>query len=91
MAKTQYRPKVKYINEVQHFDFKEHSMISIPIKINPETGYGESMSMGVSKAAGILNPKNLIALRKFVQTHEDELRTIKDDAHLKPEEGGNYG
>lgn len=84
MAKKQYRPKVQYINEPEYYEFKEHQMIKIPIKINPESGYGEAMSMGVSKAKGILD--NLIALRKFVNNSQAELKVIADDAHLKQEE-----
>ncbi len=85
MAKKQYRPKVKYIDKVEYFKFKDvHSMIQIPQKVNPDTGFGEAFTFGVPKAKAIL--KNMIAIRKFVQEHEDELRTIKDDAHLKQEE-----
>lgn len=81
MGKKYEKRTVKYINEVGFFEFKEHAMINIPIKTNPDSGYGESMSMGASKAKGILD--NIIALRKFVNEHEDELKTIAEDAHLK--------
>ena len=87
MGKKYQKRAVKYINEVSYFEFKEHSMISIPIKTNPESGYGEAISMGVSKARGILD--NMIALRNFVKEHEDEVKTISEDAHLKKQDG--YG
>ncbi len=85
MAKKQYRPKTQYIKEPEYYEFKDHQMIKIPIKINPESGYGEAMSMGVSKAAGVTALKNLIALKQFVKDNQEECKVIADDAHLKQE------
>ncbi len=79
MAKKYERRKVDYIKEVEYYSFKEHAMNKLPIKVNPVSGYGEAMSMGVTKAKGILD--NILAIRKFVQDHEDELKTITEDAH----------
>ena len=84
MAKKYDKRKQEYINEVEYYTFKDHPMIKLPIKCN-SAGYGEAMSMGVSKAKGILD--NIIALRKFVQEHQNELKTIAEDAHLKQQEG----
>ncbi len=84
MGKKYEQRPVKYIDKVGYFVFKEHSMISIPIKTNPETGFGEAVHMGVSKAKGILD--NMIPLRKFVRAHEDEVKTISERAHLKQQE-----
>ena len=86
MAKKQYRPKVQYIDKPEYYEFKNHQMIKIPIKINPVTGYGEAISMGVSKAEGVTNVKNLIALKQFVKDNLGELKVIADDAHLKQEQ-----
>ncbi len=86
MAKKYQKRKLDYTNKVEYYKFKEHSMIKLPIKVNPVSGYGEATSMGVPKAKGILD--NILALRKFVQAHEDELKTIGEEAHLKQQEGG---
>lgn len=85
MAKKYQKRKTDYINKVEYYEFKGHSMIKIPIKVNPVTGYGEAMSMGVPKAKGVLD--NVIDVRKFVQEHEAELKTISEEAHLKQQEG----
>ena len=97
MAKSDYRPKTQYIreDEPEFYEFKRHPMIKVAIKVNPDTGYGEAVSMGVAKAQGLTTPKNIIALKKFVKEHEDKLKTISDTAHLKKEgsDGGQqrYG
>ena len=85
MAKSDYRPKTQYIHEdePEYYEFKNHPMIKVAIKVNPETGFGEAMSMGVAKAQGLTTPKNIIALKKFAKEHEDKLKTISDTAHLK--------
>lgn len=85
-----YRPKTQYIHEdePEYYDFKGNPMIKIAIKVNPETGYGKAMSMGVAKAQGLTTPKNIIALKRFAKEHEDKLKTISDTAHLKKEGDG---
>lgn len=80
MGKKYQKRKIEYINTVEYYKFKEHPMIKLPIKVN-SSGYGEPVSMGVPKVKGILD--NIIALRKFVNEHQDELKTIAEDAHLK--------
>ena len=85
MPKKYQKRKTKYINEVEYFTFKEHSMIQIPQKKNIVSGYGESFSFGIPKAKAIL--ENIIAIRKFVNEHPDELKTIGEEAHLKQQEG----
>ena len=85
MPKKYQKRKLDYTNKVEYYKFKDHSMIKLPVKVNPISGYGEAMSMGVTKAKGILD--NIIAVRKFVQEHGDELKTIGEEAHLKQQEG----
>ena len=92
--KKDYKRKTDFITEVEHFDFtmnkdthkeKKYSMIKLPTRVNPNTGYGEGWSLGVSKAKACLD--NIEALEAFVIAHEDELTTIKGEAHLKKEKG----
>lgn len=87
MAKKYQKRKLDYTNKVEYYSFKEHSMIKLPIKVNPVSGYGKAMSMGVTKAKGILD--NIIAVRKFVNEHLDELKTIGEEAHLKQQQEGD--
>lgn len=90
MGNKDYRPKTQYIHEdePEYYEFKNHPMIKVAIKVNPETGFGEAMSMGVAKAQGLTTPKNIIALKRFAKEHEDRCKTISDTAHLKKDEGG---
>jgi hypothetical protein len=58
-------------------------MIKIPIRINPATGYGETLCLGIPKAKALIDVKTIVALKKFVEDHPDELTVISAEAHLK--------
>ena len=60
-------------------------MIKIPVRVNPETGYGEAMCFGVPKAKALTELKSIIAMKKLVEEHPDELTTIGEDDHKKGE------
>ena len=77
----QHKPTYIHKDEPEYYVFKEkYAMIKIAHKINPETGYGEAISMGVAKAKGMVD--NIELLKAFVKENEHECRTISDTAHL---------
>lgn len=90
MAKPKGR-EITYCNKIEIFKwktrYKTHSMIKIPVRVNQETGYGEAMCIGVPKAKALIDVKTILALKKFVKEHEDELTTITETAHLKDKKG----
>jgi hypothetical protein len=86
LAKPKGR-EITYCNKIEFFKwntrYKTHSMIKIPVRVNPETGYGEAMCFGVPKAKALTELKTIVALKKFVEEHEDELTVISETAHLE--------